>query len=408
MEISRHPGDDFLELRVIGRLDAYWADHLAAALEESVRGGADRIRLDMVGVAYMSSVGIRVLLRFHKQLRKLNGSFAVVNPSPAVKSVLELAGLEAILLELAPGEPSQAASSAAVEHREHGGTAYELHALAPGATLATRLLGSPASLAVGGFAAEHCRSLRAAESTIAIGLGALGGDYDDCKDRFGELLAVGGAAAYLPADGTNVADSLVATGAFIPELRVLYAVACEGAFATLARFDAANAITLESVVRAALDFAGADAIALALVAESAGLMGAALRRSPAAAGAAFGFELPRVRDWLWFTPERAFARSTALVVGVAARGDGGRLAPFLRPIGEGIAGHFHAAAFTYHPLRKGRLELRATIAGLFEGEKLEGVLHLLNDDRAIVGGGQSELLRGACWIGPLGEIEEVR
>src|SRR6185436_5870708 len=111
-------------------------------------------------------------------------------------------------------------------------------------------------------------------------------------------------------------------------------------------------------------------------------------------------------DWLWFTPERAFARTTSLVVGVVARGDAGVLAPHLRPIGDGLLGHFHAAAFTYHPLRKGRLDLRSTVASLFEGENLEGVLHLLNDDRPIVGGGQSEFRRGALWLGPIGRVAE--
>src|SRR5262245_35342338 len=100
MDITTHPGEDALELEISGRLDAYWADHLAAALEEALRGGADRIRLNMAAVSYMSSVGIRVLLRFYKQLQRMHGSFAVANPSEAVKTVLELAGLEALLVSV--------------------------------------------------------------------------------------------------------------------------------------------------------------------------------------------------------------------------------------------------------------------------------------------------------------------
>src|SRR5437899_5820970 len=41
---------------------------------------------------------------------------------------------------------------------------------------------------------------------------------------------------------------------------------------------------------------------------------------------------------------------------------------------------------------------------LFEGQALEGILHLLSDDRALSGGGQSELVRGACWIAPISNI----
>ena len=42
---------------------------------------------------------------------------------------------------------------------------------------------------------------------------------------------------------------------------------------------------------------------------------------------------------------------------------------------------------------------------LFETESLLGVLHLLNDTREVVGIGQSEFIRGACWAGPAGVWE---
>jgi len=41
---------------------------------------------------------------------------------------------------------------------------------------------------------------------------------------------------------------------------------------------------------------------------------------------------------------------------------------------------------------------------LFEREDVEDVLHLLSDDRVIAGAGESEFIRGACWIGPIREI----
>ena len=44
------------------------------------------------------------------------------------------------------------------------------------------------------------------------------------------------------------------------------------------------------------------------------------------------------------------------------------------------------------------------MGALFEAETVQSVLHLLNDDRRIVGGGQSALVRGACWISPVTEI----
>jgi hypothetical protein len=99
-----------------------------------------------------------------------------------------------------------------------------------------------------------------------------------------------------------------------------------------------------------------------------------------------------------------------LAVGVATRADHHALAPLVRPLGKGPwpAGHFHAAAFSYRPLQKGTLDVKTTVSTLFEAETLQGVLHLLNDDREIAGAGQSEFVRGACWIGPITEVMTER
>ena len=98
-----------------------------------------------------------------------------------------------------------------------------------------------------------------------------------------------------------------------------------------------------------------------------------------------------------------FSRALTLVVGVVQR-RGGPLPPHhVRPLdaaGE-IEGHFHAAAFPFHPFKKGRLELKDAVRTLFEAGGLLGLLHLLHDDREIAGVGESEFTRGACWVAPL-------
>jgi anti-anti-sigma factor len=413
MEIVTRQKEDALELVIAGRLDAYWADHLSAALEEALRGGADRIRLDMAAVSFMSSVGIRVLLRFYKQLRGIQGTFAVSSPSEAVKTVLELAGLEALLIAAVP-TAARVTQSDAGRVFERDNAIFEVVAEAAGETLRCTAIGDPALLEHASFSMEHSRTVEFPGDAIGVGVGAFGDGYDDCRGRFGEFIAAGGAAAYLPTDGTNVADYLVARAAFVPKVEVLYALACTGTFAHFAHFDAAagtGAVTLTTLAEAALEIANADAAGIVVVAESAGLVGAALRRSPAL-GASGGtrFDHPAIREWLSFTSERVCVRSLALVVGVAVRAEFPGLMPLVRPLGSAPwpAGHFHAAAFSYRPLQKRDLDLPATVSTLFEAENVQAVLHLVNDDRAINGTGDSEFVRGACWIGPISDVEVRR
>jgi anti-anti-sigma factor len=408
VEISRQPVGEALELRVSGRLDAYWADHLSTALAEAVRDGAYNIRLNMADVSYMSSVGIRVLVRVYKHLQQLKGSFVVTAPSPAVKAVLDLAGLGLLMAEAAPSAPP--APAAANRTLERAGAAFEISDVAPGATLRCRVVGSPEPLPAGRFRQEDCTVLRFPPPTFGLGLGAFGRDFAEARRRCGEFLCAAGAAACLPTDGTDVPDYFTSAGALVPELTVLYALACEGAFASVARFATqagAAPLRLSELTAACLDLVTADTVGIVAVAESAGLLGAALRRPPVVEQAETNlFVHPGVRDWLSFTPERSFLRSLALVVGVVARNAPPTLAPLLRPLRDpaGPVGHFHAAAFSYRPIQRGVVELHPTVAGLFEGESLLGVLHLLHDDREIVGAGESAFVRGACWVGPINDI----
>ena len=133
------------------------------------------------------------------------------------------------------------------------------------------------------------------------------------------------------------------------------------------------------------------------------VVGAMLKRSPTLAGGQSVLTFPTVRDWMSFTTERTDERNLVLIVGVAEREPQPETAPCLRPIGPGTMahGHFHAAVFPYRPLPKGRLELSETVASVLGTESAQAVMHLLADERQFEGLGQTDLMRGACWAGPL-------
>ena len=407
MEIVERRLGGVVELAVAGRVDAHWSGHLARAVEAAIRDGANRLRLDLAQVRYLSSAGIRVFLTFHQQLHRIGGSFSLANPSPPVRDVLEMAGLLAVLLEDRAPEPQPAEAGARALERH--GAGFEVYELAAGSELECLAYGEPERVERGAFGAVDCQVATFPDGAFGLGLGALGSDFADCQARFGELVAAGGAAAYLPSDGTHTPDFLVSTGSVGPEVRLLYGLRCQGRFRAQLRFEASaqgEAIGLCELVSACLEVAEADTLGIVMVGEPRGLVGASLRRSPALEAPKHSrLALPEVREWLSFTDEPAFRHGVALVVGVAAREPEATLTPWLRPLAAGgPQGHFHAAAFSYRPLPRGRIELRETVASLLEGSILKGVLHLLDDPRERIGGGQSEFGRGVCWVAPIGRV----
>ncbi len=411
MEISRHQQEGFLEVRVSGRLDSHWADFLAEELSEIIQQGEHTIQLDLAEVHYLSSAGIAVLLRFHKELAEIDGSLLVSNASEMVSKVFEISGLaRTLLLDSTKGVEPEEAEKPSVKELDREGVLYQIYESAPGESLQCRVIGDPLRLAGCRFEDRNCQTVTLKGSSFGLGIGALGPDFASCRDRFGELLAVAGTAIYQPTDGTGAPDYLVSAGDTLPEISVLYGLICDGRFSLFARFETSKEkgpVSLSSLAGSCLEMADTDRVGMVIVSESVGLVGAALKRSPALeASPEAPFEHPGIRRWLSFTPERVYTRSVNLIVGLAIRGDAGELDSFVRPFGQdpGLAGHLHAAAFTYGPVKRGEIKLRETVSTLFRTERPLGVLHLLHDRRPILGVGESEFSRGACWFGPISNV----
>ena len=109
MEIISHTREGRLELQLKGRLDANWADHLGNAIESAIRAGQHQIDLDLAEVNYLSSAGIRVLLKYLRQLKAAHGALRVVRTTEPILSVLQLSGI-AGLLEAGGETPAPASS----------------------------------------------------------------------------------------------------------------------------------------------------------------------------------------------------------------------------------------------------------------------------------------------------------
>lgn len=409
MEItSTRAADQTVVLRLAGRLDANWCQTVQDAITAVIRAGDHRLRLDLAAVAYISSAGLRVLLTAYKQLRAIKGEFSLGPVSAEARAVLDLAGLAMLL---APADVATAVSAVPVAapaapaaHASPRAT-YELHQLSantPPLTIAA--LGDPAGPSTAVSIPSLQKPLSFGPASFALGLGALGPDAKEASARLGEFLAIAGAAVFQPTDGSARPDFALCQAGFVPQGHLPVGLRGDGAFPRLARFAVANdalAVPLSELAATALELSGADAAAVVLYAETAGLVGATLRK-PLDAAPPDRFAFPQIRDWLSFTTERAHRDSTSLVVGVVAK-PGHKLSPWLRPLAKNVPlrAHFHAAAFPYRPIRKGRLELPATVVELFENSAPQALLHLLADNRDITGVGESEFQRGALWFAPV-------
>ena len=94
IEMKKNMEETILE--ITGRLDTTTAPVLDKTIHEELKD-VENLVLDVKGLEYISSAGLRVLLNAQKKMQKV-GSMNLKNVSEAVMDVLEMTGFADILV----------------------------------------------------------------------------------------------------------------------------------------------------------------------------------------------------------------------------------------------------------------------------------------------------------------------
>ena len=415
-------GEAAIELAVKGRIDAETGVELEHAVAEELRRGHHAIRLDCTAVSFLSSAGIRVLFNVHRAAKTAGARCLIGAASEPVARVLELTRLAPILREQqrdeSPGTggrgqtPSGDALPAVGGHATSDTRAGRILFVGlelPGSGgLKGDVVGASAAAMLGSGLGRLDDTPSRPVPRHAFGLGLAGLADDALATIAGEMLAACGAVFHRAPQPFATVDYSLGEGSLVPTVRLASGLIWEGLPRGRAGFEPADdepAVRFDELAAALLEQSQADCLALVVVAEVHGIVGVELIRPLAEATAT---DNPRSRDpavaarWLSFSREPVHARHTALVVGVVTRGNpAGPLDEFVRPLGpDGPSGHAHAAIFPLRPLKRGAVDLAATVADLAASEPL-AVMHLLGDPQPVLGNGQSDFVRGCCWFAPL-------
>ena len=84
-----------ITLKVSGRLDTTTAPNLEAAVSEAV-GSCDQMVMDFAGLEYISSAGLRVILKAQKSMAA-KGGMIIKNVNETIMEIFEITGFSDIL-----------------------------------------------------------------------------------------------------------------------------------------------------------------------------------------------------------------------------------------------------------------------------------------------------------------------
>ena len=95
MEILTTKKDDVLTISLTGRLDTTTSPQLDEELKKSL-DGIRELTMDLEGLEYISSAGLRILLSTQKTMNQ-QGTMKLINVSSMVMDVFEVTGFSDIL-----------------------------------------------------------------------------------------------------------------------------------------------------------------------------------------------------------------------------------------------------------------------------------------------------------------------
>lgn len=100
MEIKIEEMNGKTVAKLNGRLDTIGAEKLENTLDDLVNKGHSKLVIDFKEVKFLSSAGLRVLLKTGHKVNALNGRLTLKNMSEEVRLVIDIAGNLSLLLDI--------------------------------------------------------------------------------------------------------------------------------------------------------------------------------------------------------------------------------------------------------------------------------------------------------------------
>jgi anti-anti-sigma factor len=96
MQIAVNDAGSTATITMVGRLDIMGAETVALPLA-MLSGSKNGLYVDMSGVTFVASIGLRHLVSAAKAVGRRGGKLVVLNPTPAVAEVITTSGLGSLL-----------------------------------------------------------------------------------------------------------------------------------------------------------------------------------------------------------------------------------------------------------------------------------------------------------------------
>lgn len=349
-------------VKLKGRLDSLSSPQVQKQLDSLVLGGQRRLVADLQELVYISSAGVRLFIAVQKQLKKVDGEIILFGLSENVARVLSSGGVLGLFtVACSTHEMLSALDSHSDEipyrTKELAGIRFS-YLEREGALGRVIEVGSQQPFLHSQYKQSHVVTVKVEPHQFGTGLAALGDNFDDYRELFGEAVLIAGHLFYYPAVKRPAVDYMLHPGKGSTfEARFLHGFLFEGQFRTLLTYEKSDrSIQLSHLIRSFHSFSNAPLLGIILLAESNGIWGMNLKRSPIEGNQPGEgktiFDTGSFGEWVNFPVEPTDFNHVVAAAGISAS-DRASLPPaFLNLLPYNSDFHFHGAVFAKEPLSR--------------------------------------------------------
>lgn len=374
-----------------GRIDALSAPEVQNVFNSMILEGGRILLADLSSVQYISSAGLRIFIGTQKQLKKVGGEILLSGLSPQVRDIFKVSGFDQLfrIVSDQDGIPSESCANgdASSPRQQQSGDISLVSVETDAAPGRLFLIGSTDKLESAAYTETDVVSVPTSEITSGCGLAALGDSFEDYGSLFGEAMVIQHNFFYYPAVRHPSVDFLLNAHANpAAAYKFLHGFGFNGDNRHLIAFQTENAsVDLASVISSFLTVSDADLIGITLLAESKGIWGMNMKKSPIpgdqpASGENI-FSSRLFPDWFDFPVEPMHTGAIVAATGIAVR-DSRKLPQAFRNLFSGENRfHLHGGIFDKAPIKNGPRDLDSELMRVFNELSVYKIQHLFGQSR---------------------------
>lgn len=97
MQIIEEKQDEICIFKISGRLDSNTSPEFEEKISKAIGAGSSKLIIDFANLDYLSSAGLRVLLKTTKTLKNVEGRLVLCSLADYVREVFEISGFDTFL-----------------------------------------------------------------------------------------------------------------------------------------------------------------------------------------------------------------------------------------------------------------------------------------------------------------------